>query len=89
MISVLSECLFWKFWKPGPIFTNIMAPECISTAYFIHPSHQYVCMWVHPIIVRQGLSKHIPMATNTHNSGRMFWAYESVVLPVYPNVVDM
>jgi hypothetical protein len=28
--------------------TYIMAPEPISTAYFINPSHQSVCLYVYP-----------------------------------------
>jgi hypothetical protein len=27
---------------------DIMAPEPISTAYFINPSHQSVCLYVYP-----------------------------------------
>jgi hypothetical protein len=28
-----------------------MAPEPISAAYFIYPSHQSVCLYVNPFIV--------------------------------------
>jgi transformation/transcription domain-associated protein len=49
-----------------PIFMKlgmyIMAPETISTAYFINPSHQSVCS---PIIARQKLGKNFTVATNT------------------------
>jgi hypothetical protein len=53
-----------------PIFTkrgmHIMAPEPISTAYFINPSHQSVCLYVYPLIVaRQRLGKNVTAATNT------------------------
>jgi hypothetical protein len=53
---------------PEPIFMklgmHIMAPEPISVAYFINPSHQSVC--VSPYIARQWLSKHVTTAMNTH-----------------------
>jgi hypothetical protein len=47
---------------PEPIFMNlgmyIIAPEPISTAYFINLSHQSVCLYVYPfIIARQRLGK--------------------------------
>jgi hypothetical protein len=45
-----------------PIFMKlgmyIMAPEPISTAYFINPSHQSVCLYVSPpIVARQRKGK--------------------------------
>jgi hypothetical protein len=44
-----------------------MAPEPISTAYFINPSHQSVCLYVNlPIVARQELGKNVTAATNTH-----------------------
>jgi hypothetical protein len=44
-----------------------MAHEPISTAYFINPSHQSVCLYVYPLIVaRQRLGKNVTAATNTH-----------------------
>jgi hypothetical protein len=47
--------------------TYIMAPEPISTAYFINLSHQSVCLHVYPpIVARQGLGKNVTAATNTH-----------------------
>jgi hypothetical protein len=51
---------------PEPIFLKlgmcIMAPEPISTAYFMNLSHQYM----YPVIVaRQGLGKNVTAATNT------------------------
>jgi hypothetical protein len=42
------------------IYTSIMAlePKPISTAYFINPFHQSVCLYMHPTIVaRQRLGK--------------------------------
>jgi hypothetical protein len=39
-----------NFWVPEPVFTKldvyIMAPEPISAAYFINPSHQSVCLYI-------------------------------------------
>jgi hypothetical protein len=66
-----------------PVFMKlgmyIIAPEHISTAYFINPSHQSVCLYVYPPIVarlqlgknthivsRQQLSKNVTAATNIH-----------------------
>jgi hypothetical protein len=44
-----------------------MALEPVSTAYFINPSHQSVCLYVYPhIFVRQRLGKNVTVATNTH-----------------------
>jgi hypothetical protein len=49
-----------------------MAPEPISTAYFINPSHQSVCLNVHPLIdARQQRGKNITAATSTQSSRRM------------------
>jgi hypothetical protein len=39
-----------------------MAPEPTSTAYFINPSHQNVCLYVYPPVKK----KNITAATNTH-----------------------
>jgi hypothetical protein len=60
----------------------IMAPELISTPYFINPSYQSVCLHVVPIIVArhrlgkkknafvatQRLRKNVTAATNTRNN---------------------
>jgi hypothetical protein len=49
----------------------IMAPEPISTACFINPFHQSVCLYVYPhVVARQGLGKHVPAETNTRNGCR-------------------
>jgi hypothetical protein len=46
---------------------QIMAPESISTAYIMNPSHQSVCLCVYtPIVARQRLGKIVTEATNTH-----------------------
>jgi hypothetical protein len=50
----------------------IMASEPISTAYFINPSHQSVCLYVYPpIVARQRLGRHVPVAVNTLNNRRI------------------
>jgi hypothetical protein len=47
----------------------IMAPEPISTAYFINPSNQSVRLFVYPpIVAKQQLGEHVPAATNRRNS---------------------
>jgi hypothetical protein len=46
--------------------TYIMAPEPISTAYLIDPSHQSVCLWIHSIVARQLLGRGATAAKNTH-----------------------
>jgi hypothetical protein len=55
---------------PEPIFMKFgMAPEPISTACFINPSHQSVCLYVNPpIVVRQRLGKTDTAETNTHTT---------------------
>jgi hypothetical protein len=57
------------FWMSQSIFMKlgdmyIMAPELISTAYFINPSRQTVCLCILTFIARQRLGKHHPMPTN-------------------------
>jgi hypothetical protein len=47
----------------------IMAPEPISTAYLINPSHQSVYLHVYPpIISRQRPGINVTAATNTHTT---------------------
>jgi hypothetical protein len=49
----------------------IMATEPISVSYFINPSHQSVCLYVHPYIVaRQRLSIQVSAAMNIDNKRR-------------------
>jgi hypothetical protein len=44
----------------------VMVPEPISTAYFINPAHQSVCLYVYPLIVaRQRLGKTVTAKKNT------------------------
>jgi hypothetical protein len=44
----------------------IMAPESISAAHFINPSHQSVSMCIPPVIATQGLVKNVTATMNTH-----------------------
>jgi hypothetical protein len=68
----MGEPIFMKFGM------YIMAPEPISTAYFINPSHQSACLYVYlllfvwqrlgknpPIVARQWLRKNITPVMNT------------------------
>jgi hypothetical protein len=60
-----------NYWMPKPIFMKvsmyIMAPESITTAYFMNSSHQSVCLYMYPLFVaRQRLGKNATAATNTH-----------------------
>jgi hypothetical protein len=58
---VMTEQIFMK------LGTCIMEPEPIQTAYFINPSHQFMCLCVYsPIVARQRLCKNFTVATNTH-----------------------
>jgi hypothetical protein len=44
-----------------------MAPEAISTKYFINPYHQSVCLHVYlSTVARQRLDKIVAAAANTH-----------------------
>jgi hypothetical protein len=45
----------------------IMAPEPISKAYFINPSHHSTCLYVYaPFIARQRLDKNFTAAKDIH-----------------------
>jgi hypothetical protein len=76
-----------SYWMPEPVFMNlgmhIMAPDPISTAYFIHLC---VCVCIPPIVARQRLGilypffivsqlfgKHVSAATNTRNNRRIIF----------------
>jgi hypothetical protein len=69
-----------NFWMPESIFMKLrmynMATELISTAYFINPFHQSVCLYVYPsyrcsvkcitpFVARERLGKHVT-ATNKY-----------------------
>jgi hypothetical protein len=51
VISFLSVYLPINFWIPEPIVMKlgiyIMVPEPVWTVYFIHASHQSVCLYVY------------------------------------------
>jgi hypothetical protein len=88
-VVCVSESPPINFWMPEPIRMKlgmyIMAPDPISTAYFINPSHKSVCLYVYslsllgkgwvkcipPFIARQRLGRHVPAAANTRNSRRI------------------
>jgi hypothetical protein len=64
---------FINFWMAEPIFIKlgmqVMAPETISTTYFINPFHQFVCVYVCiclyvylPVDASQRLSKDVTAA---------------------------
>jgi hypothetical protein len=60
-----------SFQMRAPVFMklgmHITAPEPISTAYFINPSHQSVCLYVYPhTVARQQLGKNVTASMNTH-----------------------
>jgi hypothetical protein len=51
-----------NFWMSEPVFIKhsmyIMAPDPLSTAYFINPSHHSVCLYVYPsYLCKQRLAK--------------------------------
>jgi hypothetical protein len=48
--------------------TYIMAPEPVSTAYFINPSHHFVYYLL--IAARQRLGERVPAAKNTRKNER-------------------
>jgi hypothetical protein len=71
---------------PEPIFmklgVNIMAPELLSTAYFIHPSDQCACQYVHPpIVARQRFGKNVTAATNTQEQQKSYWTHRLLYEP--------
>jgi hypothetical protein len=62
----------FNFWMPEPVFMEfsmyLMAPEPISMAYFLNPSHQCVCLYVYPpIIARQRLDMQFPKEKTRNN----------------------
>jgi hypothetical protein len=78
---MLSVCLWIppvNLWMAEPIFIKlgmyIMAPEPISTTYFINLSRKSVCLYVYSsffffvVIARQQVEKHVPVVTNKRNN---------------------
>jgi hypothetical protein len=74
---------------PEPVFMKLgmytMAPESTSTAHFINPSHQSVCLYVYtPIVARQRMGINVTGATNTQANSRrivrrvLFYAFHVV-----------
>jgi hypothetical protein len=50
----------------------ILAPEAISTTYFVNPSYQSVCLHVYPsLVARQRLGKTLPQHEYTCNNRRI------------------
>jgi hypothetical protein len=77
----VSACPSINFWTPEPIFmkldTYIMAPEPVSTVYFINPSHQSVCLYVYPsyrIVLKDSLlvCMCIPLSLRGNGSVKTF-----------------
>jgi hypothetical protein len=48
----------------------MMAPELISTVYFINPSRQCVCVCILPTVARKWLCKQFPASANTRSNRR-------------------
>jgi hypothetical protein len=72
-----------------------MAPDSISTAYLINPSHQPVCLraYLH-IVAKQRLCEHLPKATNANKKKIVrrfvFWSpcrIKGESISVYPYIV--
>jgi hypothetical protein len=56
-----------------------MARKHISTAFFMNPSHQSICLHVHPPVgARQRLIKNVTAAMNTHATIELLDALFSV-----------
>jgi hypothetical protein len=70
-VSVIYESPHINLWMPESVFMKlgmyIVAPDPISTAYFINLSYHSVCLWSPHIVARQRLGKHVPAAMNTRN----------------------
>jgi hypothetical protein len=69
-LYVICIFLLTNFWKPEPTFMDIMAPEPISTAYFIQPSHQYVCICNHSVTVKERLYKLLPFVRSKQRKSK-------------------
>jgi hypothetical protein len=76
MLSVYESLPHINFCMLQPIFMKlgmyIMAPEPISTAYFINTSQKSVCLHAYPpVTARQWYGKNVTIATNTHETIKM------------------
>jgi hypothetical protein len=71
---MLSVCLYIppnKYSIAEPVFIKlgmcITAPDPVSAASFINPSHQSVCLYAYPPnVAGQRLCQNVTTATNTH-----------------------
>jgi hypothetical protein len=76
-------------WTPKPNFMKlgmyIMAPEPISTAYFINPTYQFVCLYVYPLLaVRQLLGNLFtePLPSSEYTQQQInCWEHHSLCYP--------
>jgi hypothetical protein len=69
-----------------------MAPELISTAYFIKLFRLYVCTFIPLTAARQRVDKHVPAATNERNRKIVHVVFcgvrvVSMGLSVYPPIL--
>jgi hypothetical protein len=76
-----------QIWTTEPIFMKhcmyIIAPELISTAYFINPSHQSVCLHMYPsFVARQRLGKTFTATVNIRNNKRTVYSVVSYAVRV-------
>jgi hypothetical protein len=56
----------YQLLSAGNLVMYITTRKPISTAFFMNPSHQSVCLYVHlPIVATQWLDENVPVATNT------------------------
>jgi hypothetical protein len=93
-VCVSVNSLQINFRIPEPVFTKhglyITAPEPISKAHFINPSHQSMCLYVYPaIFARQRLGKNITAAMNTHTIEQLFYAPFSIRTVSYQRKVGI
>jgi hypothetical protein len=102
-VSVYSPSPTISFWMPEPVFMKlgmcIMAPQPISVAYFINPSHQSVCLYVYPRIsfLGNGSVNTLPRQ-RVHETKKNYWTrrflwrpcsfkVECVSFSAFPSVV--
>jgi hypothetical protein len=83
-----------SFLTPKSMFIKlemyVMTPEPISMKYFLNPSHQSVCLHVHPSYRYWAIGKHVSIAINTRNNRRIIereclWACISIPLLLLGN----
>jgi hypothetical protein len=65
----ISVCMAKPIFIKSNTYEYIMATNPISTAYFINPSHQSVCLFLlPPIVARQQIGVNVTAATNTYEN---------------------